>query len=28
LYKAKGNSRAAPGTNREFATIMDFNELI
>lgn len=28
VYKAKGNSKVAPGTNREFATIMDFNELL
>lgn len=28
VYKARGNSRVAPGTNREFATIMDFDELI
>lgn len=28
VYKAKGNSRIPPGTNREFATIMDFNELL
>jgi putative hydrolase of the HAD superfamily len=28
VYKAKGNSRVPPGTNREFPTIMDFNELL
>ncbi len=28
VYKAKGNSKVAPGTNREFATVMDFNELM
>ena len=28
VYKAKGNSRVLPGANREFATIMDFNELL
>ena len=28
VYKAKANSKVLPGTNREFATIMDFNELL
>jgi putative hydrolase of the HAD superfamily len=28
VYKAKGNSRVPPGANREFSTIMDFNELL
>ncbi len=28
VYKAKGNSKVAPGTNREFATVMDFNDLM
>jgi len=28
VYKAKGNSKVPPGTNREFATIIDFNELL
>ncbi|MHB8843872.1 MAG: HAD-IA family hydrolase [Nitrospirota bacterium] len=27
-YKAKGNSKVPPGTNRDFATIHDFNELL
>ena len=27
VYKAKGNSKVPPGANREFATIMDFDEL-
>jgi putative hydrolase of the HAD superfamily len=28
VYKAKGNSKVPPGTNREFATILDFHELV
>ncbi len=28
VYKARGNSKAAAGTNREFPTIMDFDELL
>jgi HAD superfamily hydrolase (TIGR01509 family) len=28
VYKAKGNSKAPLGTNREFPTIVDFNELM
>lgn len=28
VYKAKGNSKVPPGTNRDFATIHDFNELL
>lgn len=28
VYKARANRKAAPGTNREFATIMDFHELL
>ena len=27
VYKAKANSKVPPGTNREFATVMDFSEL-
>jgi len=27
VYKAKGNSKVQPGNSREFATVMDFNEL-
>ena len=28
VYKAKGNSKVAPGKSDEFATVMDFNELM
>jgi HAD superfamily hydrolase (TIGR01509 family) len=28
VYKARGNSRLSPGSNREFPTIMDFHELL
>ena len=28
VYKAKGNSKTLPGTNREFPTVMDFSELL
>jgi HAD superfamily hydrolase (TIGR01509 family) len=27
VYKAKGNSKVPPGMDREFASVMDFNEL-
>jgi HAD superfamily hydrolase (TIGR01509 family) len=28
VYKAKGSSKVAPGTSDEFATVMNFNELL
>lgn len=28
VYKARANSKVPPGVNRDFATVMDFNELI
>jgi putative hydrolase of the HAD superfamily len=28
VYKARGNSKVAPGTSPDFATVMDFNELL
>jgi len=28
VYKAKGNSKVPPGNSRDFATVMDFNELM